>query len=182
MKKKENKSVDDDGNQQSSQPTLCDRTIWNFYKGGVVIAPLLLMLSHWYIFDVFSRNSYELMRYSEENEICIAWIYSILYLYVPLMLLPASFFFKRCFLFQIPFIYFMFINMERWQYGSWFCTNEMIETHKVLIKCIVGLYAFDIFRLLLRNMSDIISFVKLIVAFVYAWLRDKFIKNNEDEL
>lgn len=188
MGKKEEKYVDDEDNQQSSQVTLCDRGIWCFYKWGVIVAPLALMFSHWYIFYVFSQNPHELMKYSEANEICIAWIYSILYLYVPLMLLPASYFFKKCDLFRIPFVYFIFINMERLQYGSWFCTNEMIETHFVLIKCIIGIYGFEMLGMFLKNLSNIYRIGKNFIDFAWgclkssiSWIKNKLFSYTDDE-
>lgn len=189
MEKKEGKMVDDeDDGQQSSQVTLCDRGIWCFYKWGVIVAPLVLMFSHWYIFYVFSQNPHELMKYSEANEICIAWIYSILYLYVPLMLLPASYFFKKCDLFRIPFVYFIFINMERLQYGSWFCTNEMIETHFVLIKCIIGIYGFEMLGMFLKNLSNLYRIGKNCIAFAwvflkkaFSWIKNKLFSTTDEE-
>lgn len=84
----------DESEQGRHFPSLFDRSIWKFYEWGVVLAPVIIMLSHWYIFYVFSKNTQEVMKYPESNEICIAWIYSILYLYVPLMILPASYFFQ----------------------------------------------------------------------------------------
>lgn len=155
-------------------PTICDRRIWTFYEWAVIFAPIVLMLSHWYIFYVFSQNKHELMRYSDENEICIAWIYSILYLYVPLMVLPASYFFKWCNLFRIPFIYFIFINVERVYYGSWFCTNEMIDTHYILIYCIIMIYAFELVELFLVKFSNIVKFGKSCIIFLFSLLRHLF--------
>lgn len=52
-------------------PVLCE-AIWKFYEYAVVIAPIALMLSHWYIFYVFSQNTQELLQYSSVNEVCIA--------------------------------------------------------------------------------------------------------------
>ena len=188
MEKKEGKSIDDEDGQQSSQVTLCDRGIWCFYKWGVIVAPLALMFSHWYIFYVFSQNPHELMKYSEANEICIAWIYSILYLYVPLMLLPASYFFKKCDMFRIPFVYFIFINMERLQYGSWFCTNEMVNTHFVLIKCIIGIYGFETLGMFLKNLSNIYRIGKNCIVFAWvfskkaiSWIKNKLFSTTEEE-
>ena len=164
-------------------PTICDRRIWAFYEWAVIFAPIVLMLSHWYIFYVFSQNQHELMYYSKSNEICIAWIYSILYLYVPLMVLPASYFFRWCNLFRIPFIYFIFINVERWEYGSWFCTNEMIKTHIVLIKCIVCVYAFELIQMYLSNLNTITAFFHGIarsISLRIRWkLRKMRMKNDE---
>lgn len=141
-------------------PSIFERRIWTFYEWGVIITPILIMLSHWYIFYVFSLNSQEVLNYPKSNEICIAWIYSILYLYVPLMILPASYFFRWCSLFRIPFVYFLFINVERWYYGSWFCTNEMIDTHYILIYCIMTMYAFELTELFIKHFNDIKRFIK----------------------
>ena len=147
--------MEDEGERRMGFPSLFDRSVWKFYEWGVILAPVIIMVSHWYIFYVFSKNTQEVMKYPESNEICIAWIYSILYLYVPLMILPASYFFKWCSLFRIPFAYFLFINVERWYYGSWFCTNEMIDTHYILIYCIIMMYAFEFVELLVKHLEGI---------------------------
>lgn len=171
MKKKE-------GRHGVDQVTVVDRGIWSFYEWAVIFAPIAIMLSHWYIFYVFSNNPHELMKYSEANEICIAWIYSVLYLYVPLMLLPASYLFRWCNLFRIPFIYFIFINVERSYYGSWFCTNEMIDTHYILIYCIIMVYLFEIFEIILKNLSDLLVVANRLKVCVFSWIRKKFNKGK----
>lgn len=171
MKKKE-------GRHEVDQVTVVDRGIWSFYEWAVIFAPIAIMLSHWYIFYVFSNNPHELMKYSEANEICIAWIYSVLYLYVPLMLLPASYLFRWCNLFRIPFIYFIFINVERSYYGSWFCTNEMIDTHYILIYCIIMVYLFEIFEIILKNLSDLLTVANKLKVGVFSWIREKFNKGK----
>ncbi len=142
----------------SGMPTIGERNIWKFYEWAVILAPIALTLSHWWIFYGFSQNTHEVMNYPAVNEPCIAWLYSIVYLYVPLMILPASYFFKWCNLFRIPFVYFLFINVERWYYGSWFCTNEMIDTHYILIYCIMVVYAFELTELALRKYKVIFAF------------------------
>lgn len=151
----------EESNNGSSMPTASERTIWTFYQWAVIFAPIVLMLSHWYIFYVFSQNNYELMHYSPANEVCIAWIYTILYLYVPIMLLPASYFFRWCNLFRVPFIYFIFINVERIYYGSWFCTNEMIDTHYILIYCIICIYGMELIGLCLKHLKSINRSIRL---------------------
>ena len=150
----------EDSTKGSGMPTQGERNIWKFYEWAVILAPIALMVSHWYIFFLFSKNTHEVMLYPEVNEPCIAWLYSIVYLYVPIMILPASYFFKWCNLFRIPFVYFLFINVERWYYGSWFCTNDMIDTHYILIYCIIMVYAFELMELSLRNYKKIMAFFK----------------------
>lgn len=165
------------------QPTLCERSIWHFYEAAVVLAPFLLMLSHWYIFYVFSQNKHELIHYSEANEVCIAWIYSVLYLYVPLMILPASYFFRWCNLFRIPFVYFVFINVERIYYGYWFCTNEMVDTHYILIGCIVMIYVMEIAEMLFMYISSKnIAVFKHITATLLRLTDKLHLKQNKDAI
>lgn len=65
--------------------------IWKYYQWAILIFPMLLMVSHWCIFYVFSQNTQELLQYSDQNVICIAWIYVFLFLVLPLITLPASF-------------------------------------------------------------------------------------------
>lgn len=132
-------------------PTLGERKIYKFYDWASIIAPIFLMVTHWGIFFVFSRNTQELMQYSKANEVCIIWMYFIMFLFSPMMLIPANYFFRWCSLFRIPFFYFIFISIERLYYGSWFCTNEMVGTHYVLIYCIMAVYAFDLIELYLRH-------------------------------
>lgn len=158
MKRKDSKG--------SCMPTEGERAIWTFYKWGVILTPFLIMLSHWGIFYAFSLNNKEVMNYPEENEFCIAWMYSLLYLYIPLMILPASYFFRWCNLFRIPFVYFIFINVERWYYGSWFCTNEMVDTHYILIYCIICVYVMEILEIILRHRKNIAHYIRLRYCFI----------------
>lgn len=160
--------------EKCRKPTVCERRIWKFYEWAVVLAPIMLMLSHWYIFYVFSQNNHELLEYSEANEVCIAWIYTILYLYVPLMLLPASYFFRWCNLFRVPFVYFIFINVERWYYGAWFCTNEMVDTHYILIGCIICIYAVEIVGLILKYGREIMMYGKFLLPWGVRKMKDLF--------
>lgn len=149
--------------KDSSMPTFNEWIIWRFYEWAVIIAPIVLMLSHWYVFYVFSQNNQELLQYSASNEVCIAWIYTILYLYVPLMLLPASYFFRWCNIFRVPFIYFIFINVERIYYGSWFCTNAMVDTHYILIYCILCVYIMELLGILLNDRRQGYMYIKNIL-------------------
>ena len=43
-----------EGENGSSTPTANERTIWIFYQWAAIVAPIVLMFSHWYIFYVFS--------------------------------------------------------------------------------------------------------------------------------
>ena len=188
MVKEENEALEvsktSSKNDEAKMSTLCERRIWKFYEFAVILAPIAIMLSHWYIFYVFSQNSHELMHYSDENEPCIAWIYCVLYLYIPLMILPATYFFKWCNLWRIPFVYFIFINVERWEYGSWFCTNEMIKTHTVLIKCIMGIYAFELVEIFLSSLNSIKAYFRGLrrsISIRIRWQRRKDRMRSEEQ-
>lgn len=147
----------------SSMPTVIEKVIWAFYHWSAIFVPIVIMLSHWYIFYVFSQNNCELMHYSPVNEICIAWIYTILYLALPAMLMPATYLFRWCNLFRVPYIYFIFINVERWYYGSWFYTNEMVDTHYILIYCIICIYIMELIGLALKHLQNINRGIKLFI-------------------
>lgn len=172
-------------NVGGKMPTICERRIWKFYEWAVILAPIAIMLSHWYIFYVFSQNSHELMHYSDENEPCIAWIYCVLYLYIPLMILPATYFFKWCNLWRIPFVYFIFINVERWYYDSWFCTNEMVDTHYILIYCICAIYLFELAGIFLSSIDDIMNYfrgIKRNISIRIRWQRRKDRMRNDEQI
>lgn len=144
--------------KKGGMPTLGERIIWNLYEYLAMIVPFLLMLSHWAIFYVFSRNVKEVLHYPAENEVCVAWIFVLIFLFIPLALLPATYLYRRCNLFRIPFVYFIFINVERWYYGSYFCTNEMVDVHYILIYCIIMLYIFEFAELAFRHIGEVIGF------------------------
>lgn len=162
-----------------SMPTLSERTIWKGYQWGAVILPIMIMLSHWYIFYVFSQNTQEVLKYPEANEICIAWIYSLLYLIIPLMLMPATYLFRWCNLFRVPFIYFIFINVERWYYGDWFCTNEMVDTHYVLIYCIICIYVLELLGVGWRYRRTLASKIKAGIMAITR--RGRHISNKKED-
>ena len=137
------------------------------------------MLSHWCIFYVFSQNTQELMKYSEQNEICIVWIYVFLFLVLPLITLPASFLYGWCNFLRIPFVYFIFINVERWYYGSWFCTNEMVDTHYILIYCILCMYMMDTMEICVKHRKSVERILKSMFVYLLKILRKPFEGNEK---
>lgn len=177
---KQNQVKDGSNAKMSGMPTLAERSIWKGYDIAAMVVPFGLMLSHWAIFYVFSQNTHEVLVYPEANEICIAWIFVLLFLVLPLAFLPATYLFRRCNLFRIPFLYFIFINVERWYYGAYFCTNEMIDTHYILIYCIITLYIFELAELALRNFGRIMMHIRFALARInhrlkvfIEWIKEK---------
>ena len=52
----------DESEQGRHFPSLFDRSIWKFYEWGVVLAPVIIMLSHWYtLLKVFNVLNFILL-------------------------------------------------------------------------------------------------------------------------
>lgn len=164
----------DEEEDRHSMPTQGERLIWKLYEWGAILLPLAIMLSHWYIFYVFSLNTHEVLAYPEANEICIAWIYTLIYLIIPLAFLPATFLFRWCNLFRVPFVYFIFINVERLYYGSWFCTNEMIDSHYILIYCTMCIYVVELIGVWWRYRNELPNRMKVSLITLIAKLKGLF--------
>ena len=60
-------------------PTVIEKVIWKFYYWSAIFVPIGIMISHWYIFYVFSQNKCELMHYSPANEVCIKILHHKIY-------------------------------------------------------------------------------------------------------
>lgn len=69
---------------------------------------------------------------------CIIWIYILAYIYMPLSMIPVSFFFRYCWIYRIPFFYFFGINAIRLYYQHWLITPEQLGR-----ACIANIYYFD---------------------------------------
>ena len=81
------------------------------------------------------------------NGNCIIWIYFLAYIYMPLCMLPVSFFFRYCWIFRIPFLYFFGINAIRLYYQHWLITPEQLEMHHVFIIFTLILYAYGFIKI-----------------------------------
>lgn len=121
-----------------------DKSIFWWYEWALKYIPIVIMLGHWYgVFD-FHSNPRELLVCIKENESCIAYLYCMTYIFPVLMMMPASYFFQLCWIYRIPFIYAIGVNVVRAFYGSWFITNEMYDADVILIilTCMLYCYAF----------------------------------------
>ena len=85
------------------------------------------------------------------NGNCIIWIYVLAYIYMPLTMIPVSFFFRYCWIFRIPFFYFFGINAIRLYYRHWLITPEQLEMHHVFIIFTLMLYAYGFIKIALSN-------------------------------
>lgn len=103
----------------SVSPTL-NRSIFFFYEKTLRYVPILLMLCHWYGVYSFHDNPREIVIDIRENEECIAYLYFMVYIFPVVFMLPASHFFKLCWIWRIPFVYIIGTNAIRIYYRSWF--------------------------------------------------------------
>lgn len=118
-------------------------TFW-WYEWALKYVPVMIMLGHWYgVFD-FHSNPRELLVCIKENEACIGYIYFMTYVFPVLMMMPASYFFHLCWIYRIPFVYAIGVNVVRMFYGSWFITNEMYDVDVILILLTIALYAYAV--------------------------------------
>ena len=97
-----------------------NRSIFFFYEKALRYVPILLMLCHWYGVYSFHDNPREIVIDIRENEECIAYLYFMVYIFPVVFMLPASHFFKLCWIWRIPFVYIIGTNAIRIYYRSWF--------------------------------------------------------------
>lgn len=126
---------------------IMSRKIWKFYELLSKWAPIPLMLGHWY--GVWDYGHYPRPTILDTADIgnCIIWMYFLAYIYMPLCMLPVSFFFKYCWIFRIPFFYFFGINAIRLYYQHWLITPEQLEMHHVFIIFTLMLYAYGFIKI-----------------------------------
>ena len=117
-----------------------NRSIFFFYEKALRYVPVFLMLCHWWGVYSFHDNPREILIDIRENEECIAYLYFMVYLFPVVFMLPASHFFKLCWIWRIPFVYIIGTNAIRLYYGSWLITNEMYDADFILILMTLALY------------------------------------------
>lgn len=121
-----------------------DRGIFWLYEWTLKYIPIVIMVAHWYgVFD-FHSNPRELLVNVKENEACIAYLYCMTYIVPVLLMMPASYFFQLCWIYRIPFVYCIGVNMIRLFYGEWLITNEMYDCDVVWIMMTCALYVYAI--------------------------------------
>jgi len=50
--------------------------------------------------------------------------------------------------------------VERWYYGSWFCTNEMVDSHYILIYCTICIYVAELLGVWWRYRKELPDILK----------------------
>lgn len=121
-----------------------DHGIWNFYKYGIGIAAIILMVTHWYGVYDYAQMPRPTIIDTEQNGDCIIWLYCLAYVYMPLMMIPASRFFRQCWLWRVPYVYFFGINAIRIAYGHWLIRYEMLGAHEAMIIMTVIVYMYGL--------------------------------------
>ena len=118
-------------------------TFW-WYEWALKYVPLVIMLAHWYGVFNFHSNPREIIVNIEENESSLVYLYCMTYVFPVLMMMPASYFYQLCWIYRIPFVYLIGVNVIRMFYGSWLITNEMYDADLILIilTCALYVYAF----------------------------------------
>lgn len=130
---------------------ILERRIYYFYFHAVKWAPVVVMLVHWYgVFDYVSSPHNALQTVSNSS-VCTVFLYLLAYVYMPLMMLPASYFFKLCWIFRIPFLYFFGVNAIRLYYGSLLITEEMVDSHLVIIVFTLIMYVYGFTQIACRR-------------------------------
>ena len=130
---------------------LLSRKIWRFYELLSKWAPILLMLGHWYGVWDYGHYPRPTITDTAYNGNCIIWIYVMAYIYMPLSMIPVSFFFRYCWIYRIPFFYFFGINAIRLYYHHWLITPEQLEMHHVFIIFTLMLYAYGFIKIALSR-------------------------------
>lgn len=97
----------------TSVSSTLNRSIFFFYEKALRYVPILLMLCHWYGVYSFHDNPREIVIDIRENEECIAYLYFMVYIFPVVFMLPASHFFKLCWIWRIPFVYIIGTNAIR---------------------------------------------------------------------
>ena len=119
--------------RKSVRSSWLDRRIFKLYGFGAKWMPIPLMLTHWYGVWDYSHYPRAVVVDTADNGYCIVWLYFLAYVYMPMAMLPVSYFFHYCWLFRVPFVYFIGINAIRAYYHHWLITPDMIEDHHILI-------------------------------------------------
>ena len=135
----------------TSVSSTLNRSIFFFYEKALRYVPILLMLCHWYGVYSFHDNPREIVIDIRENEECIAYLYFMVYIFPVVFMLPASHFFKLCWIWRIPFVYIIGTNAIRIYYRSWFITNEMYDADFILIIMTLALYACAFVQMICRS-------------------------------
>lgn len=130
------------------------RKIYRFYEELARFAPIVLMVWHWYSLWDYSCCPHPTVTNTEENGNSIIWQYSMMYLYPPIAMIPSSYFFHWCWIYRIPFWYFVGISSIRLLYQHWLMTPDQLPAHFILIALTVIIYAYGITTIIIKGKNS----------------------------
>lgn len=147
MSKKKGRWWLSDKDRRAIRQELLSRKIYKFYEVLSKWAPIPLMLGHWYGVWDYGHYPRPVIIDTDDNGNCIIWLYILAYVYMPIMMIPVSLFFKYCWMFRIPFFYFFGVNAIRLYYQSWMIRPDQLVMHHRLIFITLILYCYGFIRI-----------------------------------
>lgn len=117
------------------------RRTLRFFRWFCKWVPVSLMAFHFYATWDFGHNEHAMFIPHEDNALCYAFIYFMLYV-LPMVIILASRFFFLCWRYRIPFFYFFGVNAIHLCFMNWFTTSEMVVPHYCLMAMIGIMYAY----------------------------------------
>lgn len=137
--------------RRAVRSAILSRKIYCFYEFLSWLAPIIIMLWHWYgVFD-YSRYPRPTILDTDDNGSCVIWMYVLCYAYMPFAMIPVSYFFQWCWIIRIPFYYFIGINAIRLWYHHWLITPEQLPAHYVLIVLTIIFYIYGIISFIIQG-------------------------------
>lgn len=117
------------------------RRILRFFRWFCKWSPVAIMTFHAYGIWDFGQNPRDMFVAHDENGVCYAFIYFMLYV-LPMVIILASRFFWLCWRYRIPFFYFFGVNAIHIAYWNWYTTNGMVMSHYALMVMVAAFYAY----------------------------------------
>lgn len=115
------------------------KRIFLFYRWGMRIVPILLMMAHW-VYVWISGNLPE-THIAFGTKWHIVPLYAMAYIFPMAFMLPASYFFKFCVIWRIPFLYLAGVNVLYICNASLVCTSHIAGQCRILVYAILAVYA-----------------------------------------
>lgn len=115
------------------------KRIFLFYRWGLRIVPILLMLAHWTYVGISSHLPEA--HISVGTGFHLIPLYVMAYVFPIMFMLPASYFFKFCFIWRVPFLYLGGVNALHIYNATLVCTPQMAGQCKILVCATLAIYA-----------------------------------------
>lgn len=123
------------------------RGVVRFYEWLMRYVPIAIMMAHWYGTWDFHHQPRAILLDNQDNEACVAFLYFMVYVFPLISMLPASFFFRLCWIYRIPFYYLFGVNVIRLIHGNWLITSSMMPLNYTLIVLTIYTYIYAFVKL-----------------------------------